>query len=80
MIEAGIFENDVVIINPQKNAKNGEIVVAMLQDEATLKRYERHGNVVYLKPENKNYDIIKIKNREDFSIIGKVLGVFRWYN
>lgn len=80
MIEAGIFEGDVVIVNPQTDAHNGEIVVAMLQDEATLKRYEKRGNIVYLIPENKNYNVIEINNREDFSIIGKVLGVFRWYN
>jgi repressor LexA len=80
MIGAGILENDVVIINPQTNARNGDIVVALLQDEATLKRYEKHGDVVYLIPENKNYNIIEINNREDFSIVGKVLGVFRWYN
>lgn len=80
MIEAGIFEGDIVIINPQKNAENGEIIVAMLEDEATLKRYELKNDTVYLKPENQNYSPIVVKNREDFSIIGKVLGVFRWYN
>jgi repressor LexA len=80
MIEAGIFEGDIVIINPQKNADNGEIIVAMLEDEATLKRYELKNGTVYLKPENQNYSPIVVKNREDFSIIGKVLGVFRWYN
>ena len=80
MIGAGIFEGDVVIVNPQSDAHNGEIVVALLQDEATLKRYEKHGDIVYLIPENKNYNVIEINNREDFSIIGKVLGVFRWYN
>ena len=80
MIEAGIFEGDIVIVNPQKNADNGEIIVAMLEDEATLKRYELKNETVYLKPENQNYSPIVVKNREDFSIIGKVLGVFRWYN
>ncbi len=80
MINAGIFEGDVVVINPQQNANNGEIVVALLGDEATLKRYERTGNQVYLIPENENYQKINVNNREDFSIVGKVLGVFRWYN
>lgn len=80
MIEAGIFEGDVVIVAPQKDAFNGEIVVAMLENEATLKRFERINNTVYLKPENKNYTPIEVKSREDFSIIGKVMGVFRWYN
>jgi repressor LexA len=80
MIEAGIFEGDIVIVNPQKNADNGEIIVAMLADEATLKRYELKNETVYLKPENQNYSPIVVKNREDFSIVGKVMGVFRWYN
>jgi len=80
MINAGIFEGDVVVINPQQNANNGEIVVALLGDEATLKRFERTGNQVYLIPENENYQKINVNKREDFSIVGKVLGVFRWYN
>jgi repressor LexA len=80
MIEAGIFEGDVVIVNKQPDAKNGDIVVAMLHDEATLKRYQRKGNIVQLIPENQNYDVIEVNNLEEFSIIGRVLGVFRWYN
>lgn len=80
MIDAGIFEGDVVIVNPQRDANNGEIVVAMLENEATLKRYQKMNDVVLLIPENKNYQPIKVNNKEDFSIIGKVLGVFRWYN
>lgn len=80
MIEAGIFEGDIVIVNSQKNAANGDIIVAMLSDEATLKRYERKSQTVYLIPENSSYSPIEVNNREDFSIIGKVLGVFRWYN
>ncbi len=80
MMDAGILEGDIVIVNPQKNAENGEIVVAMLEDEATLKRYEMKDNTVYLIPENQKYSPIVIKNREDFLIIGKVMGVFRWYN
>jgi repressor LexA len=80
MMEAGIFEDDIVIVNPQKYAENGEIIVAMLEDEATLKRYEMKDNTVYLIPENQKYSPIVVKNREDFSIIGKVMGVFRWYN
>ncbi len=80
MIDAGIFEGDVVIVNKQPDAKNGDIVVAMLHDEATLKRYQRKGTVVQLIPENTNYNVIEVNNMEEFSIIGRVLGVFRWYN
>ncbi|MBU0474290.1 MAG: transcriptional repressor LexA [Bacteroidetes bacterium] len=80
MINAGIFEGDVVIINPQKDANNGEIVVAMIDNEATLKRFERKNGIISLIPENDNYSPIILNNLDNFSIIGKALGVFRWYN
>lgn len=80
MINAGIFEGDVVIINPQKEANNGEIIVAMIENEATLKRFERKNGKVSLIPENDNYSPILVNKEDNFSIIGKALGVFRWYN
>ncbi|MHB9041490.1 MAG: transcriptional repressor LexA [Melioribacteraceae bacterium] len=80
MINAGILENDLVIVSPQKNASNGDIIVALLQDEATMKRFIAKDNKIYLMPENEKYNPIEIANREDFSIIGKVIGVFRTYN
>ena len=80
MINAGIVEGDVVIISPQTNARNGEIIVAMLADEATLKRFIVKGGEYYLMPENDNYPLISVKNREDFTIIGVVKGVYRFYN
>jgi len=80
MINAGIFEGDVVIINPQKDANNGEIIVAMIDNEATLKRFERKNGNISLIPENDNYSPINVHNLDNFSIIGKALGVFRWYN
>ncbi len=80
MINAGIFEGDVVIINPQKDANNGEIIVAMIDNEATLKRFERKKDSISLIPENDNYTPISINKDDNFSIIGKALGVFRWYN
>ncbi len=80
MINAGIFEGDVVIVNPQKDANNGEIVVALLDNEATLKRYKRINGNISLIPENDNYSPIAINKSDNFSIVGKALGVFRWYN
>lgn len=80
MINAGILEGDLVIISPQQNASNGDIVVALLHDEATMKRFIARNNKIYLMPENENYRPIEVKEREDFSIIGKVIGVFRTYN
>jgi len=80
MINAGIFEGDVVIVNPQKDANNGEIVVALLDNEATLKRYKRIDGNISLMPENDNYSPIAVNKSDNFSIVGKALGVFRWYN
>ncbi len=80
MIEAGIFEGDLVIINPQSNVINGDIIVARLNDEVTVKIYELKNNVISLIPQNKSYDPIVIKNKEEFSIVGKVTGVLRWFN
>lgn len=80
MINAGIFEGDIVIVSPGRSALNGEIVIALLGDEATVKRFERKGDQVFLIPENNNYPPIPVNNREDFSIAGKVVGVLRWFN
>ncbi|MCF8241175.1 MAG: transcriptional repressor LexA [Melioribacteraceae bacterium] len=80
MINAGILEGDIVIVNQQKYVKNGDVIVAMIEDEATLKRYQNKNNKVILIPENDNYNPIVIKNTESFSIVGKVVGVFRYYN
>lgn len=80
MINAGIFEGDLVIVSPQKFANNGEIVVALIGDEATVKRFHRQGDEIVLIAENTNYQPIIINNREDFSIVGRVIGIQRWYN
>ncbi len=80
MVNAGIFENDVVVITPEKEARNGEIIVALLNDEATLKRYVKQNNDWFLMPENENYTPISVKGREDFSIVGKVKAVIRTFN
>ena len=80
MINAGLFEDDVVIINPQKTALNGDIIIALLGDEATIKRFEIRGTETFLIPENVKYTAIPVTNREDFSIVGKVIGIIRWYN
>lgn len=80
MINAGIFENDLVIISPQKDAQNGEIVVALIDDEATVKTYEQKNNKIRLLPENDKYQPIEISDLREFSIVGKVIGVVRWLN
>ena len=80
MVNAGILDGDLVIISPQKEAVNGDIVVALLHDEATMKRFQVKENKIYLVPENEKYTPIEVDNVEEFSIIGKVISVFRTYN
>lgn len=76
MVEAGILEGDYVIVRRQTTAENGEIVCALVNGEATLKRFFRQGGAVTLKPENKNYSPLKI-SRGEFRIVGKVAGLVR---
>ncbi|CAM3708928.1 transcriptional repressor LexA [Mesobacillus zeae] len=75
MIEAGILDGDYVIVKQQKTANNGEIVVAMTEeDEATVKRFFKEKEFVRLQPENPTMDPIILRN---VSILGKVIGVYR---
>ena len=76
MIEAGILDGDKVVVRPQNTATNGEIVVALLEDSATVKRFKRDGKQVWLMPENPAYDPI---DGTHASIIGKVKAVIREY-
>ena len=80
MIEAGIFEGDLVIISPKAAVLNGDIVVARVDDEVTVKIYENKNNNIRLLPQNKLYQPIVIENKDEFSIVGKVTGVVRWIN
>ena len=74
MIDAGIFEGDVVIVRSQNYADTGDIVVALLDDEATVKRFFRDGDRIRLQPENSVMSPIIV---DDAQILGKVVGVFR---
>ena len=76
MINAGILEGDKVIVRPQSSADNGQIVVARIEDEATVKRLLRRNGQVWLMPENDNYSPIDGTHAE---IIGVVRGVVREY-
>ena len=80
MINAGINDKDLVIVSPKEQAKNGDIVVAMLNDEATVKKFENVNNKIRLIPENNSYQPIDVKSSDDFRLIGKVKGVVRWLN
>jgi len=76
MIDGGIFDGDVAILKKQNSANNGEIVAALLEDEATLKTFQLKKNKVYLMPENKAYQPIITT---DVTILGKLAAVFRKY-
>lgn len=75
MINAGIFDNDIVIVKRQNNANNGDIVVAMNdENEVTLKRYFREKTHIRLQPENDTMDPIIL---EECTILGKAIGLYR---
>jgi repressor LexA len=74
MSEAGILDGDMVLVRQQNSAENGEIIVAMLGDEATVKRFYRLKDKVKLQPENPHYEPIYSR---DVVILGKVIAVFR---
>lgn len=76
MINAGILDGDLVVVRRQQVANNGEIVVALLGDEATVKRFYRRGGHIWLVPENEAYSPIDGDGAE---ILGKVAGVVRRY-
>jgi repressor LexA len=78
MIEEHIMPRDLVVIKPQANADNGDLVAVLLGDEATVKRIQFLDGRVRLLPGNPAYEPIEI-NREDSRVIGKVIGLMRNY-
>ena len=74
MINAGIFDGDVVIVRKQDTADSGQVVVALLDDEATVKRLRLEGGNVWLMPENPAYEPI---NGNDCKILGRVCALTR---
>jgi repressor LexA len=80
MVEAGIFDGDLILVQQQETANNGEIVVAMIdgfESEATVKTFYREGDHIRLQPENSTMSPILVK---DVKILGKVRGVFRYFS
>lgn len=74
MIKIGIFEGDKVIVRKQDTAENGDIVVAMVEESATVKRFFKRNGKIYLHPEN---DEMKDFVFDDVQILGKVIGLMR---
>jgi len=78
MIEAHIQDGDFALVKPQKDAENGEIIVALIDDEATIKRIFKKRNLIRLEPANPTMEPIVIKKGEKkVTIVGKVIGIFR---
>ena len=81
MKDADILDRDLLAVHQTTQARNGQIVVARLGDEATVKRYRQHGNVVRLEPANEAYRVIEIDlEAQDFAIAGLAVGVIRTGN
>ena len=76
MINAGILDGDEVLVEEQPDARDGEIVVALIDDSATVKRFFREKGCVRLQPENDTMEPIIVEG--DLRILGKVIGVMRF--
>ena len=75
MINVGIFDGDLIVVQKQDTARNGEIVVALVDDSVTVKRFFKEADHIRLKPENDSLDPIIVK---DCQIVGKVIGLYRF--
>ena len=80
MIDDGILDGDYIVVKKSQIARAGDTVVAILNGEATLKRYYLGKNGVELHPRNSKYNTIYVSNEDQLYIQGQVLGVFREYN
>ncbi len=74
MINAGIFNNDLVLVRQQVTARNGDIIIALIDDSATCKTFYKEDEYIRLQPENDDYEPIYVR---DCKILGKVTGLFR---
>lgn len=78
MINAGILDGDQILVQQQSTAENGEIVVALIADSATVKTFYKEDGHYRLQPENDHMDPIIVNG--DLQILGKVIGVFRFFH
>lgn len=80
MINAGIFDGDLIFARQQKSAERGEIVVAQIDNEATVKYYHPSNDHIELRAANPKYSPIIVSDKKDFAIAGRVIGVMRKVN
>lgn len=76
MINAGIYDNDLILVRKQSSANNRDIIVALLDDSVTVKRFFKEDNYVRLQPENDAMEPILVN---DINVVGKVIGLFRHF-
>ncbi|MDE3129821.1 MAG: transcriptional repressor LexA [Acidobacteriota bacterium] len=74
MKDAGILDGDLVVVRPQETAGDGEIIVALVEEEATVKRFFREGDHIRLQPENQEMEPILVR---EVSVLGRVVGLMR---
>ena len=79
MVNAGIFDGDLVLVRQCSTASNGDIVVALIEDSATVKTFYRENGMVRLQPENDYMDPIIVRPDQYFQILGEVIGLMRYF-
>jgi repressor LexA len=79
MINAGVLPGDHILVQQQNNAENGEMIVALIDDSATVKTFYREDGYIRLQPENDTMDPILVQETQ-LHILGKVIGVFRFFS
>jgi len=77
MRDAGILDGDLLAVKKSPDARNGQIVVARLGDEVTVKRFSRDGRVIQLLPENPDFQPIVVSAEDEFSLEGIAVGLIR---
>jgi repressor LexA len=80
MRDAGINDGDLLAVKKVDSAKNGQIVVARLGDDVTVKRYRRTGDLVELLPENPDFKVIRVAPEDGFALEGLAVGLMRTWN
>jgi repressor LexA len=79
MKDAGILDGDLVLVRQQQTAEQGDIVAALLGDEATVKYFRKKNNAVILGPANSEFQPITVRREDQFSILGKVIASLRMF-
>jgi len=80
MRDAGILDGDLLAVKKTDQARNGQIVVARLGDDVTVKRYRKTGSLIELLPENPDFNVIKVADEENFALEGLAVGLLRSWN